>query len=417
VPEHAIAWRFDSKANETIVYANPTDQTLSIGNSGLLEIHLQKIATLHSSDFTHASTTTASTVVAASEPIDLVATTHNDATIVTMDTVDVSSDATVSKDALSADWSAQTISIGDSFDATRDSIDSIDHAKFANFDEGPTFSTGNSVDDAVMTPPSGQSTEPPHVAVTTPMQTSFASDQKPVFDSAEALPIDHGAVMNRPTVESNASIVPSESDSKVDPETSLKNEDYQASIPKSVGPMDASGTPAHEIDTRPSDSDNVSIPSDADEDIIPMHGGGLHGFHFKDEISGLKGLSVFDVANLNDAPVSMSHREHAAAPLGPLAVSEGGETPGTLGDSFHFKSAISSSKGSGVMDVAELDHTPASSSHHEDVATTRVPLVISGGVQALELSLPGHGSADDFCIVPDHAKGHVVPHVQHDLIV
>jgi hypothetical protein len=58
------------------------------------------------------------------------------------------------------------------------------------------------------------------------------------------------------------------------------------------------------------------------------------------------------------------------------------------------------------MDVAELDHTPASSSHHEDVATTRVPLVISGGVQALELSLPGHDSAD-----------HVVPHVQHDLIV
>ena len=41
VPPHTIAWIYDSATNQTIVYVNPTDHTLSIGSSSLLEIHLQ----------------------------------------------------------------------------------------------------------------------------------------------------------------------------------------------------------------------------------------------------------------------------------------------------------------------------------------------------------------------------------------
>ena len=104
VPEHTIAWRFDSKANEMIVYANPTGETLSIGNSGLLEIHLPGIATIHSSDFTHGPTTAATTVVAASDPIDLAATTQNDATIVTTTAAVDSSDKIIAT-AITADVS------------------------------------------------------------------------------------------------------------------------------------------------------------------------------------------------------------------------------------------------------------------------------------------------------------------------
>jgi hypothetical protein len=251
------------------------------------------------------------------------------------------------------------------------------------------------------------------------MQTSFTSNQKPVFESADAVPIDHGAVMHGPTLEGDDSIVPSRSGSNVDPQTSLKNEDDQASIPKNAGPTDVAGTDRHEIDPNPdvvrdsgvpntseSHSDNGSIPGDADEHATPIHGGGAHDFHFKDETSDLKGSSVIGVAQPNDIPASMNHGEDAAATHGAPPISDGGDTPGTLGDSFHFKNEFSSSKGSGAVDVAELDHTPASSSHHADAATTHEPLAISGGVQALELSLPGHDSAD-----------HVVPHVQHDLIV
>src|SRR5216684_297546 len=69
VPAHTIAWLYDSASNETIVYVNPTDQTLSIGNSGLLEIHLQGIATIQASDFVPEPT--AAPIVVASESIDL----------------------------------------------------------------------------------------------------------------------------------------------------------------------------------------------------------------------------------------------------------------------------------------------------------------------------------------------------------
>ena len=113
----------------------------------------------------------------------------------------------------------------------------------------------------------------------------------------------------------------------------------------------------------------------------------------------------------------MSHHEDAAGTHGPLAISEGGEALGTLGDSFHFKDAISSFKGSGVIDLAELDQIPASIVHHEDAAGTRGPPAISETAQTIELSPPGQHLADHFSIVPDHAGGAVVTHVPHDLIV
>ena len=64
VPPHTIAWIYDSAANETIVYVNPTDQTLSIGNSGLLEIHLQGIVSVEASDFVFVAATAAAAVPA-----------------------------------------------------------------------------------------------------------------------------------------------------------------------------------------------------------------------------------------------------------------------------------------------------------------------------------------------------------------
>ncbi|XSC41950.1 VCBS domain-containing protein [Bradyrhizobium sp. RDT10] len=46
VPPHTIAWIYDSAKNETIVYVNQTNQTLDIGDSALLEIHLQGVRPL-----------------------------------------------------------------------------------------------------------------------------------------------------------------------------------------------------------------------------------------------------------------------------------------------------------------------------------------------------------------------------------
>lgn len=43
VPPHTLAWFYDPASNQTIVYVNPTDRVLDVGDRGLLEIHLQGI--------------------------------------------------------------------------------------------------------------------------------------------------------------------------------------------------------------------------------------------------------------------------------------------------------------------------------------------------------------------------------------
>jgi hypothetical protein len=445
VPAHTIA--YVSNGNQTIVYVNPTDQALSIGDSGLHEVHLAGVATVHLSDFALAATTT--TVVAAGDPNDLAATMQNDPTNVATTPADVSSDATVSRIALLDDfnWTVQTTSIGDSFDTSRGHID---YAKFASFDESGTASSEFSVDDALIILPSGLSIELPQVARTALMQTNFAFDQKPVFDSTNLMTLDHGAVMHGPILAGGAWIVPSESDWKADSGTSLKNEDHEASIAKNAGPMNAGEAHAHEIDTGPNvvldsgvlktpetSSGNRSIASEAGEHATPNHGASLHAFepssipqvvsggtvgtsgdsfHFKDEISGSKGSGVNDVAGLNGIPASMNNHEDAAGAHGPLAISEGGETPATLGDSFHFKDEISGFKGPGVIDLAELNQSLGPMSHREGAAETNVPPAISDGAQAIGLPSGQHPD-DHFNIVPDHAPSALVTHVPHDLIV
>ncbi len=146
--------------------------------------------------------------------------------------------------------------------------------------------------------------------------------------------------------------------------------------------------------------------------------GALGGsFHFKDDMSSFKGAGPIDVAEPNHAPASMDHLEGAAGTHGPLASSEGRETPDTLGDSFHFKDDMSVFKGSGPINVAELNQIPASMGHYADGAATHVLPAISDGAQAIELAPPGQHPDDRFTIVPDHTPSALVAPMQHDLIV
>lgn len=46
VPPHTLAWFYDPASNQTIVYVNPTDRVLDVGDRGLLEIHLQGIVAI-----------------------------------------------------------------------------------------------------------------------------------------------------------------------------------------------------------------------------------------------------------------------------------------------------------------------------------------------------------------------------------
>jgi VCBS repeat-containing protein len=123
VPAHTIAWLYDSTANQTTIYVNPTDQILSVGATSLLEIHLEGVASIQPSDFALASAAAA----AASEPIDpgLVAMSDNDATAVTP-TAAVSSGQAVNDGTVAVDGNkaVQTAEAGCfRFDAGRDHIE------------------------------------------------------------------------------------------------------------------------------------------------------------------------------------------------------------------------------------------------------------------------------------------------------
>jgi VCBS repeat-containing protein len=68
VPPHTLAWIYNSARNETIIYVNPTDRSLDIGDRGLLEIHLQGVVSVAESDFVYEPE--AAALAAALEGID-----------------------------------------------------------------------------------------------------------------------------------------------------------------------------------------------------------------------------------------------------------------------------------------------------------------------------------------------------------
>lgn len=90
VPPHTLAWIYNQASNETIVYVNPTDRSLDIGDAGLLEIHLQGDVSVAESDFVQQPHATA--VAAALEGIDaaLLVATESDGTVLTTDGVHAS---------------------------------------------------------------------------------------------------------------------------------------------------------------------------------------------------------------------------------------------------------------------------------------------------------------------------------------
>jgi VCBS repeat-containing protein len=375
VPAHTIAWLYDSADNETIVYVNPTDQTLRIGASGLQEIHVQGIATIQASDFVPEPTVVA--VAIAGEPIDhgLAATAANDATIATMTTALVWSGTTTSDGALLAasDWTWQK---------TEGSL------SFSSFDEGRTPATEHT-DDAVVILASGHSIEPQRGPATAPMENNVTFDKTPVHDSAGSMSIGNGAVTPPSGTINNTDI------------TALKTVAAPSHVETGATP-EAGGPPSH------SDENIASETSDAATSNNKVHSkdhSKLEEHSVSKDHSDLKEHSELIATNTSPVNPAETHM-HRSETTGELV----------LGDSFKFKDELPGHKGSDVIDRGPEDYTPASIGHHENSAGPhKLPEV--SGTQTIDLSPPGQHSADHFSIVPHHAGGVVVTHVPHDLIV
>ena len=100
VPPHTLAWIYNPTSNETIIYVNPTDRSLDIGDLDLLEIHLQGVVSVAELDFVYEPE--AATVAAALEGIDpaLLIAIASDGTVLTTGSAHASIEAEASDSTL-----------------------------------------------------------------------------------------------------------------------------------------------------------------------------------------------------------------------------------------------------------------------------------------------------------------------------
>ncbi|WFU15923.1 VCBS domain-containing protein [Bradyrhizobium sp. CB3481] len=194
VPPHTIAWIYNSASNETIVYVNPTDTTLKIGDSSLLEIHLQGIVSVQESDFIFQA---ADTVVAASEAIDLALETLvvADAAAVTEASAETSAstnDALIASD--SSGWVLSATDESSQFHFKPD-VGSVGSVKLAHFGETSASAMVDS-DEATVALTAGSAIEPWDEYTATPTESLFTFHQESIQANAGAVTIGETTLMS-----------------------------------------------------------------------------------------------------------------------------------------------------------------------------------------------------------------------------
>jgi VCBS repeat-containing protein len=367
IPAHTIAWFYDGTTNQTILYVNPTDQTHDIGDSALVEIHLEGMVTVQASDFVPEPS--AAAVAAATAPInpELMATTETDATVTTLAAAALF-DGTDSDGAHvnGGSWMLRTAWKGDSFD-------------FSHLDEARTQTTQSANDDEAVAPTSGPSIAPQHVHVTALADSIHTLDQSPAHDAAAhntsiaVLNDDRGAQR------------------QAEPDRARNGDDWLARSHN-----DGSLNPATHSSVRSGSEDHER----RDDDVHVWKDRG-HSHHSNsgeqrshDDTPSRHGGHDFEPSN-------------ADAAFGSTAAWTQGHQ-----DTFHFK------------DVAEIDQARISTGHHGHAATTSEPLTISEA--AIELASAGHHASDhsehhgsdDVSHSINHAWSNASTHAQHhDLMV
>jgi VCBS repeat-containing protein len=142
VPPHTLAWIYDPTSNETIIYVNPTDRSLDIGDPGLLEIHLQGIVSVAEADFIYEPEAAAVAVALGGIDPALLVAIASDGTLPTTDDADASIEAAASEGTLGA-AGAWTIPADDGlrFHFARDRISSTVSTKRTSFSDDSAYAT------------------------------------------------------------------------------------------------------------------------------------------------------------------------------------------------------------------------------------------------------------------------------------
>ena len=375
VPPHTIAWIYDSATNQTIVYVNPTDQTLSIGSPGLLEIHLQGVVSVESLDFVFVA---AAPAAAAVEPInlELAAMAETDAAVLAMTVADGSSEGTVNL----TDATAQTIDVGFGFDADRDRFD-FDHARFASFGEDRTQPTQGTDDNAVVTPKNVQLVVPHHVTELT--ANGFAFDPAPAsaMTAYDAVMYPNGAIHNASITAPNAPYMtelqlnvqgqapegsggnaPSHGHgnpgSEINPIVALNN-DENLGVPEDSGKQGpAVASPVENSGEPPTHGDDHSIPADASGNA-PSHSHGNPGSEMNPivALNNDENLGVPEASGKHGPAIASPVREFRGA-ADPSTATHRLTANGKPGSEMNATVALNNDENPGVPDVSGK-HGPA----------------------------------------------------------
>jgi RNA polymerase sigma factor (sigma-70 family) len=193
VPPHTLAWIYNPTSNETIIYVNPTDRSLDIGDPGLLEIHLQGVVSVAESDFVYEPE--AAAVAAALEGIDpaLLVATASDGTVLTTGSADGSAEAET-RESTHETAHIWTISADDGFrfQFARDRIGSNVSTKLTSFGDDTPYATEASNDGAVTVPAYVSSIEPAQSHASVPIEENLTHKNEPAHANAGAAATEHG---------------------------------------------------------------------------------------------------------------------------------------------------------------------------------------------------------------------------------
>jgi VCBS repeat-containing protein len=428
VPPHTIAWLYDGSANETIVYVNPTDHALRIGDSSLLEIHLQGVASIESSDFIFDAHP--APPVTANE-LDPTATTQSDPTVVTSND---SSGATVGDSLADNSTTAQTIAA-----AFLDQNGWLDHPTLSGSSRIATSASDAPEDDPVVVSAGSPPSISQHAHDTKAAEPSITSAKLAALDFTPAITVGEGGptVGNGPSPDllvATPNLVHDVAEQPIKHESPLHSGDNDHGLP----PTENTDSAAHNNHGHAGDDspDDTSSPGP----LKTAHGDGPDHSHSNDATDhgpspsenaksatnsgGHAGNdSPGDAASpgspktahgngpdhspSSDATEHGNGHGHDAAGTDPPAGDQpapasAAADPHGPGDSFHFKDT-SVAHGSDIE--TELKHPASASGHHEHadgsqgVETTTVPEVSLSDIVQQE---------------PGHTTG---VHVHHDLIV
>jgi VCBS repeat-containing protein len=390
VPPHTLAWIYSPVSNETIIYVNPTDRSLDIGDPGLLEIHLQGVVSVADSDFVYEPD--AAAVAAALEGIDpaLMVATASDGTVLMTGSAEAG--ASESTSVTAGIWTMPADD-GLKFNFGRDRIGSIASSRLTSSGDDSAYATEESDDGSVSVPAHVSSIELAHSHASVMIEENLTFKKEPAQANTGAVTTGHGKAHATTGLElfefgmQSAAIV------------------APVAVAEPVGPSVITGNSGghgnsqHGSQSAPAKWSAAAEP--AEPGIKPGNGIGHGNEQHASNSAAAKASAAAELTAPGVAAVhsNSEHPSHSASPsaMGAAEPIEPSVAPGNSashGNSQHG-SQSASAKSSAAAEPAEPDIKPGNGVGHgnEQHASNSAAAKVSAAGELTELGVtPGHNN-------------------------